>query len=299
MPGPAAYARRFALLVNPAAARGRALRAAPVVRAELDALGAENRLEVTSSIDHAVDEAARAAAAGESVIAIGGDGFAGPVAGALRDTDGALALVPAGRGNDFARTLGVPKDPRAAARLAVVGQERLLDVGTVDGRPFLGIASVGFDSDVQEIANRVRFGGSLVYLYAALRALAGWRHATFEARVDGETLSVTGYALAVANSGVYGGGMRLLPHARLDDGRLDVLLVGAHPKLRYLASLLKVFRGTHLEGDVPARLAEGVTVEVGADRPFAVYADGDPIGELPVTVRVEPRCLRMIVPADR
>ena len=299
MPGPPAPARRFALLVNPAAARGRALRAAPMVRAELDALGAENRLVVSSSIEDAVEEAGRAAAAGESVIAIGGDGFAGPVAGALRGTDGALAVVPAGRGNDFARVLGVPSDPRAAARLAVVGEERLLDVGTVDGRPFLGIASVGFDSDVQDIANRVRLGGSLVYLYATLRALRGWRHATFEACVDGEVLRVTGYALAVANSGVYGGGMRLVPHARLDDGRLDVLLVGAHPKLRYLASLPKVFRGTHLDGDVPARLAKGVTVEVDADRPFAVYADGDPIGELPVTVAVEPRCLRTIVPAGR
>lgn len=295
-PGEAAPPRRFAVLVNPAAARGKALGEAPTVAAELDALGAEHRTLVTRDIDHAVEEAGRAARAGEIVIAVGGDGFVGPVAGAVRDTRGGLAVVAGGRGNDFARALGVPSDPAAAARTAVRGGERMVDVGLVDGRPFLGIAGAGFDSEVQDIANRVSRGGSLVYAYAALRALRAWRHATFEARVDGEAMTVTGYAVAVGNTGLFGGGMRLLPHASIEDGRLDVLLIAAHSKLRYLASIPRVFRGTHLEGNDAAHLAQGEQIELSADREFAVYADGDPIGALPATVTVERRCLRVIVP---
>jgi YegS/Rv2252/BmrU family lipid kinase len=276
------------------------MKALPAVRAELDELGMPHRDVVTHSIEHAVAEAARAAAAGECVVAIGGDGFAGPLSGALCGAEGALALVPAGRGNDFARTLGIPSEPRAAARIAAEGTERLVDVGEVDGRPFVGIASVGFDSDVQTIANRARvIGGRLVYLYAALRALGAWRPATFQAEVDGTPHTVHGYAVAVANSGTYGGGMRLVPHARLDDGRLDVLLVGAHSKLRYLGTLPKVFRGTHLAGNEFAGLADGTTVRLSADRPFTVYADGDPIGELPVTVRLRPGRVRVLTPAAR
>ena len=87
-----------------------------------------------------------------------------------------------------------------------------------------------------------------------------------------------------------------MPHARLDDGRLDVLLIGAHSKLRFLSTMPRVFRGTHLEGNGAAQLAEGTKVEISADRPFAVYADGDEIGQLPVTVTVEPSSLRVLVP---
>jgi YegS/Rv2252/BmrU family lipid kinase len=267
------------------------------VEAELDGLGTPHRTVLTRSIEHAAEEASAAAAAGETVLAVGGDGFVGTVAGALRGAVGALALIPAGRGNDFARVLGVPSDARAATRLAVQGEERLVDVGTVDGRPFLGIASVGFDSNVQDIANATRLvGGGPVYVYSALRALAGWRHASFEAVVDGVRHRVEGYAVAVGNSGVYGGGMRLMPEAELEDGLLDVLLVERQPKLRYLSGLPKVFRGTHLDGNPAARLVRGSEVELSADRAFRVYADGDPIAELPVTIGVEPRTLRVISP---
>lgn len=266
-----------------------------MVEAELGALGAEHRTVVTHSIEHACEEAAAAASVEETVLALGGDGFVGPVAGALRHAPAALAVIPGGRGNDFARSLGLSSDPRAAARAAVEGPERVVDVGTVDGRPFLGIASVGFDSDVQDIANATRLvGGSPVYVYAALRALAGWRHAAFEAVVDGKRHAVDGYAVAVANSGLYGGGMRLLPDARIDDGALDVLLIARHSKLGYLASLPKVFRGTHIEGNPHAEVVTGARVELSADRPFRIYADGDPIGELPAVVAVEPRCLRVV-----
>jgi YegS/Rv2252/BmrU family lipid kinase len=290
-------ARRFALLVNPASGGGRALEALPAVHATLDRLGAAHRTVTTRSIDHAYQEAGSAAAAGETVAALGGDGLLRPLAGALKNTDSALALIPSGRGNDLARVLGVPTDPAEAARIAVEGEERLLDVANVEGTPFMGIASFGFDSDANRIANEAkRIKGDAVYLYAALRALASWKPATFTVIVDGERHTMTGYAVAVGNSKAYGGGMFVLPHAELDDGKLDVMLTHHISKLRALRELPKVFKGTHGDSD-HVEFLRGEVIEVSADRPFVIYADGDPIGATPAMIRVERRCLRVIVPS--
>jgi YegS/Rv2252/BmrU family lipid kinase len=288
--------RRFLVLVNPSAGGGRALARLPQATAELARLGASHRVVRTRSIEHAAEQAAEAAEAGEAVAALGGDGLLRPLASVLRNTGSALAILPAGRGNDLARVLSIPTDPVQAARVAVEGRERMIDIALLDGTPFLGIASFGFDSDANRIANEARFvRGNLVYLYAALRALVAWRPARFTVTVDGERHELSGYSVAVANSRAYGGGMMIAPDAELDDGKLDVVITGSVAKLRFLGSLPKVFRGTHI--DHPSvHTHRGSTVEVAADRPFDIYADGDPVGALPATVRVEQRSLRVIVP---
>ena len=289
--------RRFALLVNPASGRGRSLKALPAVIGELDRLGATHRTVTTRSIEHAAEEATRAREAGETIAAVGGDGLLRPVAAAIKGTGAAVALIPAGRGNDLARVLGIPRDPVRAARLAVEGRERAIDVASVDGTPFLGIASFGFDSDANRIANNAKLvTGDAVYVLAALRALAAWRPAGFQVTVDGERHSFTGFTVAVGNSRAYGGGMMLLPHAELDDGELDVFVCMESSKLTFLRALPKVFKGTHL--DMPqVRLLKGERIEVSSDRPFVIYADGDPIGATPAMIRVERRCLRVIAPS--
>ena len=290
--------RRFALLVNPASAGGRALKALPAVHAELDRLGAPHRTAITRSIKHAESEAERAADANETIVALSGDGLLRPLASVLRGRDCALALVPCGRGNDLARVLGVPTDPTEAARTAVEGRERSLDVADVDGTPFMGIASFGFDSDANRVANQAKLvRGKAVYLYAAVRALISWRPARFTLTVDNERHEVIGFSAGVANSRAYGGGMFVAPQAELDDALLDVVAVGEISKLRFLVRLLpKVFAGSHLS-EPYVHAWRGESIEVASDRPFVIYADGDPIGATPATMRVQARCLRVIVPA--
>ena len=289
--------RRLAVLANPAAAGGRAVEKLPSLRAELERLGAEFRIVETSSAEHARKEAAIAADAGETVAAFGGDGLVGTLAGVMCGRDAALAVLPGGRGNDFARVLGIPLDAVDAVAVAVDGVERTVDVGEVDGKAFVGIATVGLDSDANRIANDAKLvKGNLVYVYAALRALAQWKPATFEVTVDGERHTSRGYSVAVANSKAHGGGMYLVPQAELDDGRLDVMLTGEASKLRCLRDLPKVFNGSHV--NLPyLTFMRGERVEISADRPFAVYADGDAIAQLPVTVRVAKGVLRVVVPA--
>ena len=288
--------RRFLLLVNPSAGGGRALKRLPEAVVELERLGAVHRVIETRSIEHAVRQAGAAAEAGETVAALGGDGLLRPIATVLRGTGTALAILPGGRGNDLARVLRIPTDPREAARLAVEGRERTIDMAVVDGTPYLGIASFGFDSDANRIANEARLiRGNLVYLYAALRALVAWRPARFTVIVDGERHELSGYSVAVANSRAYGGGMLIAPQAELDDGQLDVVMTAAVGKLRFLRSLPQVFKGTHID-DPSVHTLRGSVVEVAADRPFDIYADGDPVGAVPATVRIEAGCLRVIVP---
>ena len=136
----------------------------------------------------------------------------------------------------------------AAVRLLAAGRERRIDVGEAGGRTYVGILSAGFDSDVNRIANGTRLPlGTQVYAYGALRALWSWKPADWEVDIDGARHTFSGYAVAVANSGVFGGGMWLVPDASVDDGLLDVAFTMDRPKLAYLRGLKQVFDGTHVE----------------------------------------------------
>jgi YegS/Rv2252/BmrU family lipid kinase len=287
----------IALLANPSAADGRSLKCLDIVRATLEQRGAEYRMSTPSGRDAARTVAREAAERGETVVAVGGDGTIGLIAGALRDTPGRLAVIPAGRGNDFARVMKIPTDPAAAALVALDGHEKVVDVGDVDGETFVCIASLGFDSDANRIANEAKLvKGNLVYLYAALRALVGWKHANFHVVVDGQAHDIRGWSVAVANSQAYGGGMYVAPDAELDDGMFDVVMGSESSKLTFLRDISKVFNGTHASLSY-VKTVRGATVEISADRPFDVYADGDPIGSLPATVSISPRSLKVLVPA--
>ena len=290
--------RRFLLLVNPSAGGGRALDRLPAVETELTRLGAAHRTVRTTDVRHAEDEARAAAAAGEAVAAMGGDGLLRPIVATLREGSVPLAIIPAGRGNDYARVLGIPDDPVEAARTAVQGDERLVDVAEVGGDPYLGIASFGFDSDANRMANDAKLvRGNLVYVYAAIKALIAWKPARFTVTVDGERHDVSGYSVAVANSKAYGGGMFIAPQAELDDGLLDVVATGQSSKLAFLRKLPLVFKGAHLD-EPTVTVLRGAEIDVASDRPFEIYADGDPIAATPAQIRVRPRCLRVIVPAE-
>ncbi len=286
------------LIVNPSAGGGRAGRLLPVVERRLAELDVAATTQLTRGLDHARELTRAAAADGALAIALGGDGLVGAVAGALAERRaGRLGVVPGGRGNDFARVLGIPVDPAAACAVIAGGAFRDLDLGSVDGRYFACIASVGFDSDANRIANAApaRLGG-LVYAYGALRALISWKPAHFEVLVDGDAHSFTGYSVIAANTRCYGGGMQIAPDARLDDGQLDVVLTEHVGRLRFLAKMPKVFKGTHVR-ESTVRVLRGREIRISADRSFTVYADGDPIGELPVTVTAVPRAVRVLVPA--
>ena len=287
--------RRFAILMNPASAGGKPLRLLPEVKRALDAAGAAHRVVETRDLPHATHTARAAAEKGEVVVALGGDGLVGSLAGALRGS-GALGVLPGGRGNDFARAIGIPQDIPGACRVLLEGVRKALDLGEANGKAFACIASTGYDSDANRIANEARLvRGNLVYAYAAIRALAAWRPARFTVRLDGREHRFEGYTVAAANTGYYGGGMHMAPGADPSDGLLEVVLVEQVSKRRFVANLPKVFKGTHVEQETVS-VHRAQEVEITADRPFDVYADGELITSLPATVRLVRGGLSVIAP---
>jgi diacylglycerol kinase family enzyme len=180
--------------------------------------------------------------------------------------------------------------------LLETGVETRVDLAEAGELTYLGILSAGIDSDVNRIALETRLKlGTFVYTYGLLRAIVPWRKASWTLTLDGETRRFDGYSVAVANSGVFGGGMYLAPDARLDDGLLDVVTIAAQGKIPYLRGLPRVFKGTHLQHPA-VTLTQCREVSFQAERPFTAYADGDPIAELPVTVRALPGALRVVAP---
>jgi YegS/Rv2252/BmrU family lipid kinase len=289
-------ARRHLLLVNPSAGRGRTAELLPEVEKAFREHELEHRTVLTEGLEHARSEAVAAADAGEIPVVMSGDGLLGHIGGALAGGVVPMGILPGGRGNDLARVLGIPLEIPGAVAVVAAGDVRAIDVGEVNDRRFLGIASCGFSSDANRIANETKWvKGNLVYLYAALRALHAWKPATFTLHIDGKREQVVGYGVAAANSKAYGGGMYAAPDAELDDGLLDVEASGNVGKLRFLRGLAKVFEGEHREL-LEVQTWRGAEVRIEADRPFAVYADGDHLADLPAMVRLLPRALRVIAP---
>lgn len=286
----------LALLVNPHSAHGRSLKLLPGVERELDARRIAFRVERTRGLEDGVERALRAVEGGEVPVVLSGDGLIGAVGGAMAGVETPLGIVPCGRGNDLARVLDIPDDPAGAVAVLAAGAARPIDVGEANGKRFLGIVSVGFDSEANRLANETTFmRGNLVYAYAAVRTLLAWKPGRFTIRVDEERHRFSGYSVSVANSRAFGGGMYIAPDAELDDGEFDVVTVGEVGKLRFVGNLPKVFKGTHVEED-EVRVFRASHLELSASRPYPVYADGEHLTELPVQLRILPRALRVLAP---
>jgi YegS/Rv2252/BmrU family lipid kinase len=287
----------LALLVNPASAGGRTLKLLPAVEQALDARRATFRVQRTRGLEHGAEQALLAIEAGELPVVMSGDGLVGAVGGAMAGSDTPLGILPGGRGNDLARVLGIPGEPEWAVAALFSGHSRRIDVGEANGKRFLGIVSVGFDSECNRLANEVRLiRSNLVYVYSLFRTLAGWKPARFTIRVDEERTRFTGYSVSVANNSTFGGGMRIAPGADLEDGLFDVVAIGEVGKLRFLANLPKVFKGTHVKGD-DVRVFRTSHLELSASKPFPVYADGEHLTDLPASLRILPHALSVLVPA--
>jgi YegS/Rv2252/BmrU family lipid kinase len=286
------------LLVNPSSAGGKSLKLLPRVEAALDARRAVFRVQKTKSLEHGAEQAQLAIEAGELPVVVSGDGLLGAVGGAMAGAETPLGLIPSGRGNDLARALGIPEDPEDAVDVILAGHSRRIDVGEANGMRFLGIVSVGFDSECNRLANETHFlRGNLVYAYSMLRTIIGWKPARFAIAIGEERRRLSGYFVAVANNSVYGGGMYIAPEARLDDGEFDVVAIGQVGKLRFLSGLRDVLKGAHL-GKEEVSVFRTPRLELDASRPFPVYADGDHLTDLPVSLRVIPNSLSILVPDD-
>ena len=298
--------RSFTAIVNPSAGGPGKGPSAALLRLTrlLREGGAEVDIAYSDGLRHAAELARAAAELGRVALTVGGDGMAGAVGGALAGTSATLGIVPAGRGNDFARQLGLPTDPAELARLLLTGRPQAVDAIAANGVPVLGSVYTGVDALANHYANRSRLlGGSAPYYVGALRAVAAWRPVGYRITVDGVTHERHGFTVVAANSGYYGHGCRIAPHARVDDGLLDVVILNRSSRLLFFQVMRELPEGRHVRRpQVEVLRGRRVRIEqIAPDgRPLRYGADGELPGTLPVTAEVMPGALRVLAPpADR
>ncbi len=290
--------RSFTAVVNPAAGGDPAAKLIPVAR-RLREAGAEVAVEYSRSLEHAGDLARTAAAKGDVVIAAGGDGMVGGLAGVLCGSDAVLGILPAGRGNDFARQIGLPEEPGSLAELLLSAEPRAVDAIEVtggDGVAHIVMGSVygGVDSVANVHINRLtRLPGSLAYYLGPLRAIASWKPVTYKITVDGESREERGYSVIAANSGYYGYGLHVAPDAEVDDGLLDIVILRDAPRRLFFKVMRELPHGTHVRRP-EIEVLRGREVRVESDREIPFGGDGELLGSLPVTVKVLPGALKVI-----
>jgi diacylglycerol kinase (ATP) len=288
------------LVVNPTAGKGRAARLVADVSARLRAGG----LNVSVLIGHDAEDALalvqKTVAEGtDAVIALGGDGMVNLALNAVAGTSTPLGIVPAGTGNDMAASLELPrKDPVAAAGIVVdrlrTGMTRTIDAGRVGDVWFGSVLSAGFDSRVTDRANRMTWPrGRMRYNVAILAELRVFRPLPFRLVLDdGEQWETEAMLVAVGNGRSYGAGMKVCPDAVLDDGLLDVTVLGPVSKVEFVRTFPKVYAGTHTNHPaVTSRRARTITV---AAEGVTAYADGEFVSDLPVTAVCVPGAVQVL-----
>ncbi|MEI5673539.1 MULTISPECIES: diacylglycerol kinase family protein [unclassified Nocardioides] len=303
--------RSFTFLVNPASGGGAAPAAVvPVARllrdagATVDVTYSPGPLAMGELVTEAVGR-------GDVVVSVGGDGMLSHLAGQVAAAGGTLAVLPAGRGNDFARMLGLPTASPDVAELLLHGPASPVDLlgWTVPGtttRVVAGSVYAGVDARAAALVHRMRWTPKqLQYPWAAVRSLATYQPGRFSVTVDGATHAFSAATVVVANSAYYGKGMKIAPAAAVDDGLLDVVVIEAASRLELVRSLPKVYDGGHVALDeVTVLTGRRVELHGTARGGIPVGADGEPLGDLPTladpvaVVEVLPAALVVVRPVS-
>jgi diacylglycerol kinase (ATP) len=308
--------QKTVFLVNPASANGTTGKRWPETARRAAAAGLQGDTLFSERPGHLAELAREAALAGASLlVVVGGDGSLNEVANGLAELSRApelaeppeLAIIPRGTGWDFVRTFGIPRDVEAAVGVALRGDVRTIDLGRVtyrawDGREadaaFANVASAGMSGAVAQRANGTSkaFGGKASYLWATFAVFAGWSAVEAHVVVDGEVRQGRMFDVIVANGRYFGGGMKMCPVAEPDDGLFDVVTIGDVTKRDLVATLPKIYRGTHLPHP-KAELLRGRSVSIKTAEPVPVQLDGEQPGTTPARFEALPGALRLRVPA--
>lgn len=283
-----------AVLVNPTAGRGRGAGVADLVVPHLQRAG----LRIVRLQGRDVNEAAALARAAvddavDALVVVGGDGMVHLAAQALNGSGVPLGIIPAGTGDDTARSLGIDRrDPRAAADVVIAGRRRALDLADVGGRVYVTVLAAGFDSLVAERANQLRWPrGPMRYHVATVAELRVFRPLSYSLELDGVQRDLDAILVAVGNTPSYGGGLRMCEGADPGDGLLDVVLVKPVSRRELVAVYPRLFTGTHTTH--PQFERHRVSCVSVAAAGVVAYADGERLGPLPMTVRVLPAALQV------
>jgi diacylglycerol kinase (ATP) len=292
-----------AVIINPISGTGGrpdvARKRAELAAAEIERRAIDGEIFITERPGHAGELTQAALRQGARlVVAWGGDGTMNEVAGMLAFTNAALAIIPSGSGNGLSRELHIPFEPAAAFDVAFSGRDRIIDAGEIDGHLFFNIAGIGLDA---RVAHRFAVGGLVRrgfwrYLEITLAELFTYDPDEHTIVVDENTSRSRALLIAIANGRQYGNGAIIAPHARLDDGRLDVVTVAQRSLVATLIQIPRVFRGS-VDRVPGVSVRCGEAIEITSGHPVVYHVDGEPfVGGAMIRARARAGALRVRVP---
>ena len=295
---------RWTIIANPVSGRGRARCIGERVADLLHERGVNVDLMMSGAPGDCERIAREVLARGaRQVAACGGDGTVHEVVNGLANSDAVLGVVPCGRGNDLARALGLSKDVKDVVNTLVHGVDRAIDLGKAGGRFFATVASLGFDTAVAQrmrnqrigfLTRALEVGGKVSYGLTVLRTLFGYRSPFVRLRGDFGVFEGRVLLAATANAPFYGSGIKIAPDAIVDDGMLDVCIVADVSRWTVLRMFLSAYSGAHV-GHSAVRVVQTRTLQIESDDSLWIFADGEPVCEIPAKIEVVPGALRVKV----
>lgn len=284
----------YHFIVNPVAGAGSAKGSFETIEALLKEQGVDYSVSYTQFAGHAKDLAREALLEDHGCIAaVGGDGTMLEVAQVMAHTGRLMGLIPAGTGNDLARGLKIPLEPKAALDVLLKGNDVFIDGGTANGHQFFNVGGMGFDVDVLLYTERYKkhFSGSMAYLLGVLRALFGYKLRNVTVKSEELTMTAPSLIIAAANGTYYGGGMNMAPLGSLTDGLLDVCLIHNVNFFVILRVLPKFMKGKHLPFKKYVTYWKTKEVTVTAEPSSPLQLDGEVLDSTPVTYKVDEKAL--------
>jgi YegS/Rv2252/BmrU family lipid kinase len=290
---------KILVVTNPVAGGGKTLRLLPRIKRWLSGSVHEFFFVIPESPAEMHSNILNASAQGiDAILLSGGDGTVHHALPAIVETDIPFGFLPCGRGNDFARNIGLTMDLKNNCSLLSDPSFHRLDLPSVNQVPFVSIAYVGFDAEVNHLANHQKgyFDGTLGYIVCVLKALRNFKPFNVEMTIDDEAWRGRVMMVSVANAPFYGGGMKIAPDAKMNDGRLDVCIVKEISKLELLQQFPKVFKGTHVSHP-RIMMKTGQRIKILSEEQREIFADGEPAGTLPAECTIGDQSVRILSPA--
>ncbi len=292
---------RILVIVNPVAGGGKTLRLLPRVKRWFAQSSHELTYEVTATPEEMRSKILDASAKGmDAVLLSGGDGTVHQALPAIVETGLPFGYLPCDRGNDLIRNIGLPPDLKNTCSFLSAPSFRQVDLPSINQKtPFVAIAYVGFDAEVSRLANDHQgyFGGTLGYIICVLKALKNFKPFEVEITIDDQTWRERVMMISVANAPFYGGGMKIVPQAIMDDGLLDICIVREISKFELLRQFPKVFKGTHVTHP-RITMVSGRRIKITSEEERELFADGEYAGKLPVECTIGNRRVRVLVPSN-
>lgn len=285
-------------IVNPIAGGGKANALMPMIESTMNLNHKNFDIEISEKPEQAIKIAEKNADKYDIIVAVGGDGTVNEVSkGIMNRGMGVLGIIPGGTGNDMAKSLDIPMNPEEALEIILKGNKKQIDIGIANSFHFLNIASVGFDAEVviNNIRIKKKIKNHISYIISVIYTLFSFKNKRIRIEIDGKVFDEEVLLMAVGNGKYYGGGMKILPLAEVDDGNLYICIISNISKLRILALFPTIFKGTHIKHTKYVKNYTGKKVKILGEKELPLNIDGDTTTAREVNFSIEEKRLTVIV----